>query len=1086
MAYKEPASGSTFIRQSAPAEKLNFEDDLRQMIVDEIDIVQGTLGTLPKDQLRGFEDDIRVLEERFKIGVDLYWLHPKMPNSKESERFIVPLGDAPFYESYNAIMTPKDRKRVKPIRERSDEPPKWTDKCLTAGSKDVFNPPALEQKVVPLTEGEFDALAIMKAYEWKMSACALGGAGLYSDLIRRLSKMPVKPPIVIIYDNDENKAGEKNTQRGLQKLAEIRVPAVGRCLEQFMTPEDIAKVGGKVDANAVMQTLGAPYLKSLITRIIIDADDELTKLAERYESEKLSTDEPGVMLEPRHMGKTKSNGTGKLREDIQDLLDRINSEITADSLVTSRILTKSKGKYYCCPWCGSGTRQHGTGALQFYPDGGGVACHSCNVGGTIFQLINYVRGVDATGQAFFTQLRAVADEFGIKYDPKIFERKHNKLALQTALDEKVTAWLNVNGGTIDPNVTESLQAAEKFLLDITPEKLTAEIARSSVTVNNLALATFYDFLSPLVDKFYATLDDAKALAVAQIAEAKSGLTDMPSPNVTALARLSVTTLNKTVAKKVNEIRKSHKKFVENANAKREQADRQKAKNKEREADKAAIDNRYKIKNQEQVDFLNGQENDDYGRAAQFAFLWSHMIRFMPSREQWLVFESDKKFPKSGVWKLGNPTRNTIVMPLAAEIHKYLVANAPANPDAEFDKNVKNWRNLKCMNNSVRLAGTSFKEIQITADDLDRHPHLLLCKNGVVDLQTKKFYEQVDPKLYMTKCCNAIYNPQAESDVVYKFLRDIQPDEETLKAMQIYMGYSATGEINQQKIHFWKGEGANGKSTLLAAYLYLLGSYGVKIPSELIAESLRPTDANSATPALASLMNVRAAVSSELREQAILNAQLIKDITGGEEMPVRLLHCNYETFKPYCKLIICGNFYPRIGNVNDKGLLRRLQTIEFTETFEGDKADIHLPEKLLQPQNLSTLLNFVVQGAYEFYTEGKLIESARMKTTRNAYITSNDYVAMFVDEFCVLNDNCHVLAKTLIDKFAEVYPSQAPKTQSEDKTLRAIFEKKFATSKRKTGKGIEFSGIGLVGDAPTDDPADLIVSSPFNDLESPPF
>ena len=891
------------------------------------------------------------------------------------------------------------------------------------------------------------------------------------------------PYILIINDNDKDKeinAGQVNAQRGLKKLADIRVAAVSRYFEQYMTPEEIAKVGGKVDANAIMQALGKNYLCNLVMKIIVDVSDELERIAEEYAAmPEPSINEPNFDLALTTI-KSRRNGerSGKVRPEIEALLNKINSDLTAGDLAAKNIIVKSKGKYYCCPFCGSGSHTHGTGALQIY-DGNGFFCHSCGEGGSFFKLITKVRNLNTYGKDFFDTLRAVIDDFGVKYDPKIFEMPSPKAEEQpakvelptfaTASEDKVAEWLNVNGGVIEPNMINALRSAEKFFAEVTPEKITPEFVSSSVTLQNLALVTFYDFMSTNLNKFFATLETATENAANKIAEAKTGMVGKPSAEVVEISKLRKYKIESSIKSRVTAIRKAHKNFVVDAKEKAERAERQARHQSALEADKAAIGDAYKLKNPDQADYLLAQENDDSGRAEQFAYLFGNQIRFIPSREQWLVFQRDKQFKKSGVWQLGNPAKNTVVMPLAAEMNKFLVANAPDNPNPEFAKSVQNWRNLKCMNNAIRLAGSGNRNnIQITAADLDTHPQLLLCRNGVIDLQTKRFYERVEPGLLITKRCNAVYIPNADTRFVWKFLCDLLPDEGTLAAVLRYIAYCFTGEISQQKIHFWKGEGANGKSTLLAELLYLLGSYGVKITADIICESDRPTDANSATPALASLIGARAAISNELKEDSVLDARMVKDLTSGEPLPVRLLHCNTETFKPICKLIICGNFFPSINNVKDKGLRRRIQTVEFTQTFEGARADLQLPEKLMLEENLSALLNIIVDNAFDFYREGTLLESAEMSNTRTTYLNSNDIIATFIDEYCVSGDNRHVLAKTLIDKFATVYPAQYRKIKNE---IRKAIESEFITSKRKTKYGIEYSGIGLVETPPGGDDGD---------------
>lgn len=79
----------------------------------------------------------------------------------------------------------------------------------------------------------------------------------------------------------------------------------------------------------------------------------------------------------------------------------------------SRYLKKSKGKLYCCPYCGSGTHggSNSDGALEYYPDTNTFYCHSCRKAGDVFDLVENEKGVD-----FNEALSLLADEAGITID----------------------------------------------------------------------------------------------------------------------------------------------------------------------------------------------------------------------------------------------------------------------------------------------------------------------------------------------------------------------------------------------------------------------------------------------------------------------------------------------------------------------------------------------------------------------------------------------------------------------------------------------------------------------------------------------
>lgn len=68
-----------------------------------------------------------------------------------------------------------------------------------------------------------------------------------------------------------------------------------------------------------------------------------------------------------------------------------------------RTLEKSKNGFYTCPFCGSGKRNNGTGALSINNTGERWKCFSCNRGGDIFALIGELKGVGEDTPEAFTE-----------------------------------------------------------------------------------------------------------------------------------------------------------------------------------------------------------------------------------------------------------------------------------------------------------------------------------------------------------------------------------------------------------------------------------------------------------------------------------------------------------------------------------------------------------------------------------------------------------------------------------------------------------------------------------------------------------
>ena len=789
---------------------------------------------------------------------------------------------------------------------------------------------------------------------------------------------------------------------------------------------------------------------------------------------------------PQNQSDKANNRRSDLPPEIKKLIAEINGKVTPAPLEAKGYLKKSANGNYCCPWCDSGHGDNQSGAMFFYNEGdtSHFTCFSEKVierphGGDIVDFLAQVWYGDKHGQKFFATIKRAADEFGVKYDPKIFELSTRPLTVEDHMtgDEVVDAWQKECGKYISPELYAEICAAREFLMSLTPETLTAAVARSQPTLKKVALCTYFDFASTAADTFWATLEGAKNLADAQVTESKSGFTATADVDVRALATLDVKQLRKRVDGYAKEYEKAHKKYQENFQRDKIRAEHDKrvvARNKDA---KAAIGDAYKLKDPAHANYLLLQENDDTGRAEQFAYLFGKSIRFIPKSERWLVFKRDSEFKSCGVWQLGNPGKNTIVMPYAAEMHKFLVANMSDNPDEDEKKAVEEWRNLKRMNNAVRLAGAgNHNNIQISADDLDTHPELLNCRNGVINLQTGEFFDRVDPTLLITQKCNAVWRGQDFRNAdVDKFFTDVFTDVSTREALIRFLGYGITGDISAHVAHFWKGRGRNGKTTLLNLLFALLGGYAVKLATAAILDTGRPTDANNATTGLNPIRGARLAVFNELKPQDRLNAPLFKDLVGGDKINIRQLNCEYEEIKPTAKIIVCGNFHPKLdNNGDDDGLPSRIRAVPFTEQFTGDRCDPRLLDKLTTPEALSGLLALLVNAAQDFYRDG-LLESSAMSTAKRKYLAENNFVAQFVEDNCVLGDKLSIPQQQFLARLKSEYRADCDRYT--DRALRNIVVQIQGIQSKRIGKGnvCSFVGVGWAGEQ-SDDYGEPIQSS----------
>lgn len=328
-------------------------------------------------------------------------------------------------------------------------------------------------------------------------------------------------------------------------------------------------------------------------------------------------------------------------------------------------------------------------------------------------------------------------------------------------------------------------------------------------------------------------------------------------------------------------------------------------------------------------------------------------------------------------------------------------------------------------------------ILITSDDLNCHKNLFCVKNGVIDLQTGKLYP-LDPKYLITNQADVFFDPNADTAFIETFFHEVIPDEATLLGVLRYLGYCLTGEKIYHICQFWRGRGANGKTTILDMLIQLLASYAIKLPTNALLESMRPMDANAASPALAMLDgDIRLAILDEIPRNCRLDATTFKTITGDQFITARPLYGNPRKIELRAKLILNGNHLPNF-DVDDGGLQRRINNVEYTQIFSAERADVTLPAKLATPKNRSALLKILVNHAQDFYRNG-LIESDDMKAAKAEYFNENDFVSNFVDEYCVIGEGGVITRKDFEARLISAYPSETSRLKKKD-LLRVITER----------------------------------------------
>jgi putative DNA primase/helicase len=274
-----------------------------------------------------------------------------------------------------------------------------------------------------------------------------------------------------------------------------------------------------------------------------------------------------------------------------------------------------------------------------------------------------------------------------------------------------------------------------------------------------------------------------------------------------------------------------------------------------------------------------------------------------------------------------------------------------------------------------------------------------------------------------------YDAQATCPRFMAWLNEFQPVVPVRRMLQVATGLGLLG-LTVQRLFFHYGKGSNGKSVYMETMVRLLGDVAVTLPSETFAGEggAKP----GAQPDLVRLYGRRFLRVQELPQGEPLREELVKKLTGGEDVPVRDLFQGYFDFKPIFTGHMSGNGYPEIKGT-DNGIWRRMVVVHWPKTIPTDQQR-EFEEVLAEFEpEYPGILNWLIEGALIFLREGLVVPAEALAAT-TAYRDEMDRTSAFCRDCVRHAPGQKVQARTLY----EAYVNWAV-----DRAERAISETRFA-------------------------------------------
>lgn len=411
-------------------------------------------------------------------------------------------------------------------------------------------------------------------------------------------------------------------------------------------------------------------------------------------------------------------------------------------------------------------------------------------------------------------------------------------------------------------------------------------------------------------------------------------------------------------------------------------------------------------------------HDDIGNAERIRDHFGAHYKYVKAYSDWMRWDGK-------VWVLDEGSQiqyaaqiaTEIMMDQAADMERDAGDNDELKEQVKaFKKHIKTSRSTQRINGAVsRLA--PMPGMSARPQEFDQCGQYLTLHNGVFNLDTFEFGPH-DSKHMLTRQFNATYDPNAKCPRWTKFLEEVLPDRTVREYVKRAMGYTIVGKADRRAIFLLHGESGTGKSQFIEALAALFGDFATTAAA---ATFRKKRGEGGATNDLHDLKGKRFISSSETSETSELDEELIKRLTGRDQIRSRDLYEKNQSWMPEGVIWLTTNFLPRL-NSDDNAIWLRTKPIEFTQVFVNTEADEPNLGQSIAAEEASGMFNWLIEGVRE-YLELGLDEPEQVTQGSVNHRRESDDVLQFLDE-----------------KMTEEHLIQGPDQRIRTNTLYQIYRK----------------------------------------------
>lgn len=421
---------------------------------------------------------------------------------------------------------------------------------------------------------------------------------------------------------------------------------------------------------------------------------------------------------------------------------------------------------------------------------------------------------------------------------------------------------------------------------------------------------------------------------------------------------------------------------------------------------------------------------ELGNAKRFVTEYKNKILFDTQRKKWL-FWNDKK------WEYDE------LMEIERMFFKLLEKMKKESPTDDEKLLVKYLSHLQRSQSRTSMQGSlnhAKALVPISNEKLNKNPFLFNMQNGILDLKNDTLHQH-DQQFLLTQIAPVTYEADTGCPMWLSFLNKIFNNNESLiEFIQRALGYSLSGSTTERCIFILYGSGKNGKTVFIETISrIIMGEYAKKTSSETF---MKQNNGNMIRNDLARLQGARFVYASEGNESRRLDEGMVKEITGGDNISARYLYAEWFEFKPEFKIWFATNHKPTISG-SDNAIWRRIKLIPFTVTIQEHE---EIPQDVLFEcfeREKEGIFNWIYQGFLKWYNEGfNRCEDIEREVLQ--YREDMDYIEMFIQDCCTLDENSKIPTKYLYEAFVEWW------TDEELSSYKPISKKVFSMKLQDRG------------------------------------